>query len=133
MTTKVKLWFALAFLVVFLAGGAVGLFAGAYQVRRHFGHGPRGFSSERMREHLRRELQLTPEQTAQVNPVIDRTAAQLESIRRETGERVLETMRASHSEIAPLLTEEQRARLDQMRQRHLRGMGRWHRMPPRDR
>lgn len=130
MTRKVKLWLALAFVLVFLAGAALGVFAGALHARRVFVHGPGPFAGERMRRHLQRELSLTPEQAVKIDPVIDRTAAQLETIRRETAERVSQTMNESHREIVPFLTAEQRERLERMRQRHLRMMGRRNFGPP---
>ncbi len=126
MKPKLKIWLALAFLVVFLAGGTVGLFFGAFHARRHFMHRHDRFTGERMRRHLERELALTPAQAAQVDPIITRTAAQLDAVRRETGERVRATMRQAHEEIAPLLTPAQRERLEGMRQRHLRALGRHH-------
>ncbi len=130
MTAKVKLWLALAFVLVFLAGAALGVFAGALHARHVMTHGRGPFAGERMRRHLQRQLNLTPEQAAKIDPVIDRTSAQLESIRRETAERVSQTMNESHREIVPLLTPEQRDRLEQMRQRHLRMMGRHNFGPP---
>jgi len=119
MTKTLKWWIAVAGVVVFLAGTAVGLFAGAFHMRHRgfvFRHGPPG--GERMQEHLERELRLTPEQSAKIAPIIQRMSAQLDTIREETSARVKQTMTSSHQEIEPLLTPEQRERLNQMRDRH---------------
>jgi Spy/CpxP family protein refolding chaperone len=118
MTKRFKVWLAISLIGVFVAGIASGLFAGAIHARHLFMGRHGGFTGQRMREHLRRELHLTPEQYEKVAPIIDRTSAQLEAIRNETGQRVAQTMKESHSEIAPLLTPEQREKLERMRERH---------------
>ena len=107
-----------ALVIVFLAGVATGLFAGARRAHvvfmgRHSAH-----TGERMRSHLERRLQLTPEQAAQVSPIISRTAAQLEVIRSETSQRVAATFGQAHQEMMPYLTPEQRERLQKMKRRH---------------
>ncbi|MDQ6860143.1 MAG: hypothetical protein M3032_03185 [Verrucomicrobiota bacterium] len=129
MTAKLKGWLALALVVVFLAGGALGVLGGALHARNIVVHGRGGFGPERMRQHLRRQLQLTDEQAAKIDPVIDRTAARIDAIRRETADRVAETMNESHREIAPLLTPEQQERLEQMRRRHMEMMQRHEHVP----
>ena len=118
MTKRFNVWLAVALVGVFLAGMATGLFAGAMHARQIFGGRHGHMIGNRMREHLRRELQLTPEQFEKLAPIIDRTSAELEAIRSETGRRVAETMNSSREEIAPLLTPEQREKLDRMRERH---------------
>ncbi|MDQ6911592.1 MAG: periplasmic heavy metal sensor [Verrucomicrobiota bacterium] len=131
MTKQWKLWLALALLVVFFAGGALGLCAGVIHARQMFFGRHGGFAGNRMREHLRRELQLTPEQYDKVRPILDQTEKRLEEIRAETGQRVREAMNQSHNEIVPLLNPEQRKKLDEMRERH-RHIMRMHggEMPP---
>ena len=109
-------------LVVFAAGAATGMCIGtrkAHDVLVFKHHGRMG---ERMRQHLIRELELTPEQLEKVSPIIDDTSRQLQEIRRESGRRVAETMRESHAAMAPHLTAEQRERLETMKMRHKRGM-----------
>jgi hypothetical protein len=71
-----------------------------------------------MKERLRAELSLTPEQVAKVSPIVDKTAAQLKEIRRDTGQRVHEIMTEAHKEIAANLTDEQRQKLQQIEERH---------------
>lgn len=120
MTKGLQWRVTLVLVLVFFAGLASGLFAGAFHARHVFvgRHGPS--MAGRMREHLRHELRLTPEQFGKIAPVIDRSAEQLELIRRETSSRVAATMEASSREIVPLLTSEQRERLDRMREKHQR-------------
>ena len=109
------------FLLVFLAGGLTGAFLGASHVRHFFfKHHHRGDIGERMRERLRRELDLTPEQVARISPILDRAAAQLQQMRRDTGQRVREILDETHRQIAPTLTDGQRQKLQRMKERHRR-------------
>jgi len=107
------------FILVFIAGGMTGAFFAVSHSRRMFIelHEP-GVMFKRMRERLRVELKLTPEQLAKLTPIIEKSTAQLEQIRRETGERVHETFIQAHSEMSAYLTEEQRAKLREMEARH---------------
>jgi Spy/CpxP family protein refolding chaperone len=133
MSRTLKWWIAVAGVVVFLAGTAVGLFAGAFHVRHHafvFRHGPR--MGDRMQQHLQQELQLTPEQSAKITPIIERMSAELETIREETSARVTQTMNDSHQEMLPLLTPEQGQKLAELRRRHEHMMRRGDFRPRRD-
>lgn len=125
------------FLLVFLAGGVTGAFIAAKTTRHHlFATSHHGIAAQRMRDRLQSELNLTPEQLAKISPVIDKAAAQLETIRRDTARRVRDTFADMHKQIAGDLTPEQRAALDQMRERHQkfrrhhRREGRMRRPPP---
>jgi Spy/CpxP family protein refolding chaperone len=112
------------FILVFVAGGISGAFIGGLYARHHLFalHHPELIGA-RMKERLRADLNLTPEQVAKISPVIDNTAVQLRQIRRETRRRVHEVLNDSHRQIAVNLTDEQRQKLQQIEQRH-RG---WHR------
>ena len=122
------------FLLVFIAGATTGGFFGASHARHlFFGSPHRGAIAERMRHRLQAELNLTPEQLANISPIIDKTAAQLEQTRRETGRRVHQLFVDAHREMGPYLTAQQREKLQEMEARH----GRWkerrrdrHRGPP---
>lgn len=107
------------FLLVFLAGGVTGAFIAAKTTRHHlFATSHHGIAAQRMRDRLQSELDLTPEQLAKISPIIDKAAAQLETIRRDTARRVRDTFADMHKQIGTDLTPEQRAELDQMRERH---------------
>src|SRR5919106_4091400 len=114
------------FLLVFVAGGLTGAFVGASHGRHFFKFHHRGDISERMRERLTRELDLTPEQVAKISPILDRAAAQLQQMRRDTGQRVHEILSETHRQMAPNLSDEQRQRLQQIEDRHRHR----HRWPP---
>jgi hypothetical protein len=117
------------FVLVFVAGGVTGGFLAAAGARHFFSAPPEhGVVAERMRERLRVELKLTPDQLAKISPIVDKAGAQLEQIRMETGSRVHETFAAMHQEISANLDDEQRRKLQQMRARHRRWAHRRHGM-----
>ena len=119
MTKRFKIWLAVSLIGVFVAGFASGLLAGAVHARHvFFGRHHHGFAGDRFRDHLKRELQLTPEQNQQVEPILERLGDQLDTIRAETRRRVGDAMAQSHRQIVPLLTPEQQEKLQGMRRRH---------------
>jgi len=123
MNRALKWKLIIGFVLVFVAGGMTGAFLGASHARHLFFAQPhRGMISQRMRDHYRAKLNLTPEQVAKISPIIDKAAAQLEEIRGTTGRRVHETIAEAHREMAADLTEEQRAKLQEIEARHRR----WH-------
>ena len=117
-----------AFILVFVAGGISGSFLGGSYARHHFFsfHRPELIGG-RMKERLRTELNLTPEQVAKISPIIDKTTLQLRDIRRDTARRVHETIADAHKQMATNLTDEQRQKLQQIQERHRRW--RHHRFP----
>src|SRR5436190_548789 len=92
------------FILVFAAGGISGAFLGGLYARHlFFGlHHPEQIGA-RMKERLRTELNLTPEQVAKISQIIDKTAVQLRDIQRETGRRVHQTMAYIHRKRSPVL------------------------------
>ncbi|CAN5251850.1 hypothetical protein BH20VER2_BH20VER2_09970 [soil metagenome] len=138
MTAKLKWLFALGFVLVFIAGVATGVFAGAWRAKHHHvtrHQGPPPRMTERMIERFERELHLTPEQVAQTRPIFEDTARKLSAIREETGRRVAATLEESHQQMAPHLTPEQQEQLKEMklRHRHILKMKRKHRRERRER
>ena len=111
------------FILVFIAGAITGAFLGGLYARHLFFefHQP-ALIGARMKERLRTELNLTPDQVAKVSPIIDKTAAQLQTVRQDTGRRVHEVITEAHQEMAANLTAEQRQKLQQIEERHRR----WH-------
>ena len=110
------------FILVFIAGGVTGVFLGGLHARHFFFsefHRPE-MLRVRMKERLRAELNLTPEQVAKISPIIDKTAAQLQEVRRDTGRRVHEVIMEAHRQMAVNLTDEQRQKLQQIEERHRR-------------
>src|SRR5213596_3759457 len=121
MNQALKWKLIVGFILVFVAGGISGAFLGGLYARHlFFGfHHPEQIGA-RMKERLRTELNLTPEQLAKISPIIDKTAVQLRGIRRDTARRVHETIAEAHRQMAVNLTDEQRQKLQQIEARHRR-------------
>src|SRR5256885_2124466 len=121
MNSALKWKLIAGFLLVFIAGGATGIFV-TMAVGHHFmfGQHRHGFVAQAMKNRLRWQLRLTDEQMAKISPIIDKTGAQLEQIRGDTGRRVRDAIAEAHREIAPILTPEQQQRLQQMEERRRR-------------
>ena len=119
MNIALKWKLAFAFLLVFIAGVTTGGLLSTHHMRRHFLGPPHsGEMGDRMREHLRRALDLTPEQAAKIAPIVDATSAKLEAIRVETAQRVRNAMEESERQISPELTPEQQKKLHELKLHH---------------
>jgi Spy/CpxP family protein refolding chaperone len=130
MNSALKWKLIAGFLLVFMAGGATGVFVTMAIGHHMFGPHASGFAAQAMKNRLQWHLKLTDEQMTKISPIIDKTGAQLEQIRENTGQRVRQTIAEAHREIMPLLTPEQQQRLRQMQERHRRWMqhrGGWRR------
>ena len=125
MNTSLRWKLILAFALVFVAGAAVGFF-GAVHLRPpvFFHHVPSGSIAGHLKEHLRVQLKLTPQQVEQVSPIVDQATTNLEAKREQAGREVHAIFQDMHKRISPLLTPEQRKLLEQMEQRHRQMMHR---------
>jgi Spy/CpxP family protein refolding chaperone len=119
MNNALKWKLAFAFLLVFAAGATTGGLFSVLHVKRHFLGPPHsGAVGDRMREHLRRALDLTPEQAAKISPIVDATSAKLEAIRIETAQRVRTVMEESEKQISPELSADQQKKLQALKREH---------------
>lgn len=120
MNSALKWKLAFASLLIFVAGGMTGAFVGFHHLHQHVMLGPphSGDVPDRMREHLRRTLNLTADQEKKIGPIVDATSTKLEAIRVETAERVRAVMEQSKKEVAPLLTADQQKKLDKLESEH---------------
>jgi Spy/CpxP family protein refolding chaperone len=82
------------------------------------GRGARGASIERITD----QLNLTPDQKAKAQPIIDQARPQIENIRREAMQKMKAVMDNAVAQIRPLLTPEQQKKLDEVKNE--RKMGR---------
>ena len=123
MNSGLKWKLIAGFLLVFIAGGAAGVFV-TMTMGHHFMFGlhQHGFVAQTMKNRLRWQLKLTDEQMTKISPIVEKTAAQLEEIRGDTGKRVRDVIVESHREISQYLTPEQQQRLKQMEERRRRWM-----------
>lgn len=131
MSAALKWKLALGFFLVFLAGVATGSFAWKWH-KRHWSSPPPSAFAQHMSERLRRKLDLTPEQSAKIAPIVEKSAGQLEAIRVESARRVRQTFTEMHLQMSPELTPAQRKKLAAMEERHRRWRGhhRGFREPP---
>ncbi len=73
--------------------------------------GGRGYHHSSL-ERTTERLDLTPEQKAQVQPIIDQATPQIENIRREAMEKTKAIVENAMAQIRPMLTPEQQKKLD---------------------
>ena len=131
MNSALKWKLIAGFLLVFIAGGASGVFVTMTIAHRFiFAPHPQGVVAQMMKNRLKWQLRLTDEQMTKISPIVDKTGTKLEEIRGDTGRQVRDTITEAHREIAPLLTPEQQQRLHQMEERRRHWMqhgGPWRR------
>ena len=120
----------LAFVLVFVAGAACGFFGAVHMHQVFFAHMAPDSMARHMKERLRVELSLTPDQMQKISPIVDHAASQLKTTREQTMRSVHEIFSQTHHEIQPLLTPEQRIKLEEMEKRHSRLLHRHGFMPP---
>jgi Spy/CpxP family protein refolding chaperone len=80
--------------------------------------GGRGHAVERLTE----GLNLTPDQQAKVQPIIDQAQPQIAAIHREAIQKMKAVVESTASQIRPLLTPEQQKKLDENQNAHRGGM-----------
>ena len=69
-------------------------------------------------EHLSESLNLTAEQKAKVQPILDQMKPQVEAIHKEAMEKMKAIMESTGAQIRPLLTPEQQQKYDAMKKAH---------------
>jgi Spy/CpxP family protein refolding chaperone len=69
-------------------------------------------------EHLSSALDLTADQKAKLQPIIDAAKPQIEAIHREAMEKMRTVMENAGTQIRPLLTAQQQQKFDAMKQAH---------------
>jgi protein CpxP len=83
----------------------------------HHGPGP-GHMMGNPLEHLSKELNLTDEQKAKVQPIIDQAKPQIEAIHKEVMEKMHSIMESTGAQIRPLLTPQQQEKYDAIKKAH---------------
>jgi Spy/CpxP family protein refolding chaperone len=79
-----------------------------------------------MFERLQSGLHLSDEQSAQIKPLIEKTVGDMETIHRETINRVLNRMAETNAQISSLLTPEQKAQFIKMEAERRKRMRQFH-------
>jgi periplasmic protein CpxP/Spy len=99
-------------------GGLVYLQAGEPGMKHeHHGPGPDHMMGNPL-DHLSKDLGLTDEQKAKVQPIIDQTKPQLEAIHKEAMQKMHALLENAGAQIRPLLTPEQQQKFDAMKKAH---------------
>lgn len=80
-----------------------------------------------MLERTTEQLNLTPEQKAKVQPIIDQATPQIENIRRDAMQKTKAVVDNAMAQIRPLLTAEQQKKLDESQNDRRGGRGGHHR------
>ena len=106
-------------LLTLAAVGAIAL-GGFVVAQAEPGHGPggrwhgHGFALE----HITKGLNLTADQQAKVQPILDQAKPQIAAIHQEAMQKMKTVMDSTTSQIRPLLTTEQQKKLDDIQKAH---------------
>ena len=103
-------------LITFAAAGviAVGGFAAVQAQPGHGGGGRHGFALE----HITKGLNLTADQQAKVQPILDQAKPQIAAIHQEAMQKMKTVLDSTMSQIRPLLTPEQQKKSDDIQKAH---------------
>jgi periplasmic protein CpxP/Spy len=113
-------------IIAFTAAAAMSLATLVYlQAEQPAGHGPNhehGAGPHQMMgnplEHLSKDLNLTDDQKAKVQPIIDQAKPQIAAIHKEAMEKMQALLQNAGAQIRPLLTPEQQQKFDAMKKAH---------------
>lgn len=122
-----------AYLVLIFAAGAVSGGLLTWWPTRNTPVGPPTVkrACDHYKNRLRERLALTPEQMLKIEPILERTEEELRAIQRRTAREVEQVIERSDAEIAKQLSDEQRARLEDMvRERKEKSFHRFKPRPP---
>jgi Spy/CpxP family protein refolding chaperone len=118
--TKARSWKVVLYAtLIFVAGLFIGMLAAGPYGQRTFLRPPTPTEMSRhILARLQSRLSLTPEQTAQIKPLVEHTASEIDAIRVATTKQISDRIAESNSKIAAFITPEQKAKLDQMEAEH---------------
>ena len=109
----------LAFLGIFVAGILSGGMLGMRFGRHLMPPQNRGTLGEnfgpQMMKRLGEQLELTPEQTAQIRPIVERAQTEVQQLRKDHVREVTKAMDQMHTEVSAILTPPQRVKLEELR------------------
>ena len=109
--TKLKIWLVL--LIVFVLGGVTGAALGGLYRSRASSERPEKAMHDRF-EKMRRELNLTDEQTKAVSNILDETRNEYRALHTELKPRFDEPRQKARAKIRALLSAEQQQKFDAM-------------------
>jgi Spy/CpxP family protein refolding chaperone len=113
--TKAQPWKVVLYAtLIFVAGLFIGVLAGPHLLRTFLRPPTPAEMSRHIFARLQSRLSLTPEQTAQIKPLVEQTASDIEGIRVATTKQISERIAETDSKIATFLSPEQKVKLEQM-------------------
>lgn len=102
-------------LAIFIAGATAGVAVGyASGRKKHFRPPPPSEMATIIRSHLVSRLELSPEQVAKIQPVVEQSCAEIESVQSECQDRISAGLQKLHLRIAEHLTPQQRVKLAEL-------------------
>src|SRR6202043_2484919 len=111
--TKASSWKIVFYtMLIFVAGMFVGLLAGPHLLSSYLRPPTPAEMSSRILARLQSRLSLTPEQTAQIKPLVEQTASEIDGIREATTKQIADRIAESNSKIEAFITPEQKSKLD---------------------
>ncbi|MDB6148035.1 MAG: hypothetical protein JWO45_1699 [Spartobacteria bacterium] len=113
--TKSRSWKIILYAtLIFVAGLFIGVLAGPFVLRTFLRPPTPAEMSRHILARLQSRLSLAPEQTAQIKPLVEQTASDIEAIRQATTKQISDRIAETNAKVAPFLTAEQNAKLEQM-------------------
>ncbi len=111
--TKRKVILYLA--IIFVAGGISGAVIGWGSAREARSRPPTmGHMCDHMRKRLQSHLNLSPDQLQKIEPILQKTAKQMEAIHRKTIDEIERLLQQSNAEIAKELNPDQIVKLEEL-------------------
>jgi len=102
-------------MAIFIAGAACGTILGYVSGKQQAIYPARQKEmSDKLLQRLQTRLSLSPEQFGLIKPIVDQNSAAMQSIHRESWQRVSETFKRMNAQIAGHLTESQKEKLEAM-------------------
>ncbi len=109
MTRRVYLYFAATFVLGVIIGGA-----GMYYYAWNTGHWHRGFNRDRVIQHLKDELDLSPPQAQQVSQIIDDEGKKYSDLQKQVEPQFMAVRQDTRNRIRQLLTPQQLSKFNEM-------------------
>src|ERR1700730_18890547 len=113
--TKARSWKVVLYAtLIFVAGLFIGMLAAGPYGQRTFLRPPTPAEmSSHILARLQSRLSLTPEQTAQIKPLVEQTASDIDAIREATTKQISDRIAEAHAKTATFLTSVQKVKVGQ--------------------
>ncbi|MGA3169405.1 MAG: hypothetical protein ABSE62_00170 [Chthoniobacteraceae bacterium] len=131
--TRFSKWKTIGYAVaIFVTGGISGGALGVYEAKIRLLAEPKEPEvALRILNHLKTRLELTPDQVAEITPIVQKAAEDIHRYRGECTDNVIKVLDQAYAQISADLTPDQRAKLQQMQKERLEQLqhqqqGHWH-------